>query len=689
MLAYYLIDHEDKFQQQNLNLDNEIDFQYDPIQRNLNVNINKLYIRNFFGSSIPSLSVLIGKNGVGKTSILELIRDRFFRGASFAEKIILITKKDNIYEVLYTENLFDDNYIKINGIDYSQTNTDKREISLQNNIKLKLKKIPQEDQALVRKSRLANNYGLVYLSNNWNYTKRARTLDEEADTKGYDYCDFSIGNMLDKVLRKKFVLPSRIANPEDVFDINFDERFDIDYLFEKNLEDIIEILNYLSEEKNRDFIKGYLEIPSHLYIYCDYMGVDERANNFLYEDEKFLLRYEQTKDLYRIEKHLYKENYVFKNNLLSAKRSIILRTLESFFIDVGFLVPNKTIQMNIKNMEKNMGIEKLKEKSINELLEEFKKLVLKAVDLYNEKEVKYNKHILNNRIEQIFTGYKDFIEFLSDEFFVDTDTTTVDVSNLSENQGAIVSRSIRVEIPSIILNTDGITKIKKFIDMYKKIGTKNNIFYYVWHSLSSGEENLLNLLARLSSAIEKTNKREIIILLDEAELSLHPEWQRQYIKILVDNSNELGQQKEKSLQFVITTHSPIITSDVPNYVINYLSKHRDKHSIEKNEAKTLGNNIHNLYLDNFYLDSTVGEFAKEKINNLMMRLKSKDSLSEEKAKEIRKFINVVGEPIVKQALEDMLLQKKLSVLELEELKSMRAHLNKQIANIEEGLGIDE
>ena len=693
MLAYYLIDHQDKFQQQNLNLDNEVDFAYDPIQRNLNVNINNLYIRNFWGDSIDSLSVLIGRNGAGKTSILELIRDRFFWGASFAEKIILITKNDNFYEVLYTENLFKTNYIKINGIDYLQDDTDEQEISLQINLKLKLKKIPQEDPASVKKSRLANNYGLVHLSNNWNYTNRARLLDKDADNKGYDYYDFSIGNLLDKVLRKKFVLPSRIANPEDVFDINFDERFNIDYLYEKTLENIVEILNYLLEEKNRNFIRNYLDIPSHLYIYCDYMGSDERANNFLHETEKFLLRYEQTKDLYKIEEHLYNKFYVLKNDFLSVKQSILLRILESFFIDVGFLVPNKIIQENIKNMENEIEIEKLKEKSINQLLEEFKSIVLKAVDLYNDMEVQYNKQILNNRIEQIFTGYINFIEFLSNEFFVDTDTTIIDVTKLSENQGVIGAGNIRVEIPSLMLNTYGITKTKKFLDLYKRIGTKNNIFYYVWHGLSSGEENLLNLLARLSNAIEKVNKQQIIILLDEVELSLHPEWQRQYIKILVDNINELAQQKEKSLQFLITTHSPIITSDVPSYVINYVTKLSDKNLIVKNEAKTFGNNIHNLYLDNFYLDSTVGEFAKEKINNLMIELKSKDSLSEEKIKDIKKFINIVGDPIIRQVLEDMLLQKNLynknSISRLEELKSIREFLDEQIANIEEGLDTDE
>lgn len=689
MLAYYLINHRDKFQQQNLNLDNEINFMYDPIQKCLNVNTNEFYIYNFLGDRINSLSVLIGKNGAGKTSILELIKDRFFWGASFSEEIIMITKKENYYEVLYTEDLFDLNYIKINGRNYRKSQNDYQEIYLQNNITLRLIRIFEGDSNLVRKSKLANDHALIHINNNWNYTNRARTLDKEAYNKGYDYFDFSIGNLLDKVLRKKIVLPFNIATAEDAFDISFDERFDIDYLYEKSFGSIVDILNYLLKEKNRNFIRGYLEIPSNLYIYCDYMGSDERANNFLYETEDFLLRYEKTSNLYKTEEYIYKKIYFLDDNIFSAKNSILLRVLESFFTDIELLIPNKIIQLNIKNMENKIEIEK----SIIHLLEDFEMKVLKSVENYDDIEFRLNKQKLIDKIKKIFIGYKNFIDYLTNEFFINTEITKIDVTKLSENQGVISSGNIQVEIPNLVLNTKGIIKIKKFIDLYDNIGTKNKIFYYVWHGLSSGEENLLNLLARLNSAIENINKQHIIILLDEVDLSLHPEWQRQYIKILLDNINELAHQGDKIIQLLITTHSPIITSDIPNYGIHYVTKKDDEHLIFKNEAKTLGNNIHNLYLDNFYLESTIGEFAKEKINNLIIEMKSSEFLSEEKIKNIKNFIEVIGDPIIKQALEDILLKKILSNKNLGsrlgELKKIREYLNSKIANIEEGLDADE
>lgn len=72
--------------------------------------------------------------------------------------------------------------------------------------------------------------------------------------------------------------------------------------------------------------------------------------------------------------------------------------------------------------------------------------------------------------------------------------------------------------------------------------------------LSTGEQNQLVLLYDL---IFKTPKGSIL-LIDEPESSLHVAWQNDF----VDDMQNIARQK--GLQIVIATHSPIIVSNTPD-----------------------------------------------------------------------------------------------------------------------------
>lgn len=72
-------------------------------------------------------------------------------------------------------------------------------------------------------------------------------------------------------------------------------------------------------------------------------------------------------------------------------------------------------------------------------------------------------------------------------------------------------------------------------------------------SLSSGQWQLLLGLLGLGLEIENDS----IVVIDEPENSLHPEWQRQYIELL-----ENVMAKKKRCHVIIATHSPLLTSGV-------------------------------------------------------------------------------------------------------------------------------
>lgn len=83
------------------------------------------------------------------------------------------------------------------------------------------------------------------------------------------------------------------------------------------------------------------------------------------------------------------------------------------------------------------------------------------------------------------------------------------------------------------------------------------------NKLSSGEKQLF--LRTLS--IKMLEPEDSIILIDEPELSLHPKWQQQIIKVY--------QNIGKNNQIIVATHSPHILGSVPSENIIILSKNEE------------------------------------------------------------------------------------------------------------------
>ncbi len=166
-----------------------------------------------------------------------------------------------------------------------------------------------------------------------------------------------------------------------------------------------------------------------------------------------------------------------------------------------------------------------------------------------------------------------------------------------------------------------------------------------------------------------------LIFIDEGETYYHPEWQRRYVKTLLEMVNYVGNSSK--IQIVITTNSPFILSDILNKDVTYLTGKK-----ETRFDKTLGQNIHKLLKENFFMDYTIGEYAREIIRKIMLCLKNpgegEADNSEEQIKEIilqyygkekeiysaiQLLIEQIGEPVYRYELDKL----------LEESQVMRKH----------------
>lgn len=185
----------------------------------------------------------------------------------------------------------------------------------------------------------------------------------------------------------------------------------------------------------------------------------------------------------------------------------------------------------------------------------------------------------------------------------------------------------------------------------KKVGKSDDNF--TLKMKSSGEQQLLfnvgTLIYHLRNLDSSTNGggniaySNVSIILDEVELYFHPEYQRQYIKYLLDSIANAGLEKIKNISICCITHSPFILSDVPKNNVLFLG---NGYPVRTMQEDTFGANIHTILQNGFFLDSLpIGEFAKFKINELF------DELHHGRIdNNTYKLIQLVSEPVLKSQL---------------------------------------
>ena len=184
--------------------------------------------------------------------------------------------------------------------------------------------------------------------------------------------------------------------------------------------------------------------------------------------------------------------------------------------------------------------------------------------------------------------------------------------------------------------------------------------------MSSGERQFLynfstiiyhmrNLLSIQDS--RRVRYRAIHLVFDEVEICFHPEYQRKFVNSLLSVLKKTRLITNCSVQITIATHSPFILSDVPQDNILYLEDGHDVSS--RMTVNPFGANINDVLQQSFFLENGfVGEFAQNKINSLVNYLKTEINIDEWSPESAKYFIeNVVGEPIIKSLLRELLTDK--------------------------------
>ena len=232
-------------------------------------------------------------------------------------------------------------------------------------------------------------------------------------------------------------------------------------------------------------------------------------------------------------------------------------------------------------------------------------------------------------------------------------------------------------------------KVKEFLKSYKEVFKGIRLGYYsLVPDISAGESSLLTFYSRLHFAKEQLepykNINNLKIFIDEGELNLHPEWQRQFFdKIISFIEEEFMGYK---VQLILTSHNPFLVSDIPKSNILFLDRDEKGNCKVANydREQTFGANIHTLLSDSFFMDNGVlGEFAKNKITKLIDYLTNDQPSDFFTPSSAEALIAKVGEPIIQDRLQDLFLEK---FGKRESLEEKIARLQKEMDEAKNQLG---
>ena len=174
----------------------------------------------------------------------------------------------------------------------------------------------------------------------------------------------------------------------------------------------------------------------------------------------------------------------------------------------------------------------------------------------------------------------------------------------------------------------------------QSILVSNTIIYHlnnlqsVYFGVQSGESRL---------AFEYVN-----IMLDEIELYFHPEFQRTFLKELLNQLDYVDYTDGiKGINIIFITHSPFILSDIPKQNCLFLEKTGVyTQPVRKDNLHTFGGNIYDMLRNSFFIKDSVGSYAKSKIDEIIdvtNEVFNIDFKEKEALKEKEKLINRIKE----------------------------------------------
>ncbi|WP_145335718.1 AAA family ATPase [Paenibacillus xylanexedens] len=600
-LLYIWLDNYGSFKKQGFQLHNKFHFHYDSDRGKLDIERNQYYISNFF-----EIQNIVDREDNGRVCSVTGIIGRngagkttlldFIKAQLVYDSSILRDKAIVVYQTKNDSIIFHHEDIRIDSGNYMDFG-------------FRLTKYTKGDYSLANAldhKRIHSKISYIFFSN---------IFDAKREIQSNNLKNISTNFLVKQ--DKLDALQLRIHEP------NFSET-EIFRLSE--IERQLKFINdYNTEELNLP-----IELPSQVWV----------SVNRIYSSETF---HDNKKNKNVLKKRVLSFRLKMKTIFLdrsiniggSEKVKIVFfhALIDSFLYDLASyeedLIPVSFPSENLIESQSNWR------SSVKRIMKEIK-------FVFSRENINYVD--INRRIDGV-QEMLDFFENQIDESNIDDDRLTFFLGN-----GVKTEKSINI-----------------LIEKYKKASGFTPFLNFDWRGLSSGEKAMLSTYARffrLSDEQERYHNLklndQVIVLIDEGELYLHPEWQKRFLLSVVNFLPTI--YKGRTIQVIITSNSPIIVSDLPASNLIFIDKTEKGSKVIDgllDNKQTFAANIHTLMSDAFFMSTgLIGDFARYKVNLLINQImnRSSDDLWEDKDI-LEKSINIIGEPVLRNKIRHMLQEK--------------------------------
>lgn len=172
-------------------------------------------------------------------------------------------------------------------------------------------------------------------------------------------------------------------------------------------------------------------------------------------------------------------------------------------------------------------------------------------------------------------------------------------------------------------------------------------------SMSSGERQVLVAISYVLyhiknlQSVDQSHYRipyhHVCVVFDEVELYFHPDYQRRFLSMLIESLSwtKIDKRKIRSIHILIATHSPFILTDVLTERTLYLREGIREHVTEQ----TFGGNYYDLLDNSFFFRSTaIGEISARATRRWVRQ-------HDHQQRQLTDELNYVGDPFVKRYLQ--------------------------------------